>query len=86
MFSIRVTDEAFLQVRRVIQQFPSRKGEVAQALKMIKSKLGSDPLGCSESREDQNRICIQQPLSLFFTVDFEHDVVVITQLFFNPKP
>jgi len=50
-------------------------------LKLAQARLGTDPLGCSESREDQNRVCFLKPL----TVDFEDDTVDITQVFFSLK-
>jgi len=81
MFLITWTDEAFDQMHRLVLQHPKRNWGLSQALKLAQARLGTDPLGCSESREDQNRVCFLKPL----TVDFEDDTVDITQVFFSLK-
>lgn len=60
-------------------------GVCPQALKLAQARLGTDPLGRSESREDQNRVCFLKPLTIYFTLDFEDDTVEITQVFFSLK-
>ncbi len=85
MFLITWTEEAFEQMHRIALQYPHRNRRLSRALRQMDAHLRDDPLGGSESREDQNRICIVTPLTVYFTIDFEHDTVEITQVYFILK-
>ena len=85
MFSITCSELSFEQLRRISDLYPSRKGNLVASLKAVREFLSHDPLGCSESRQNRDRVCIVSPLTFFFTIDFQHDTVEIIPIFFNVK-
>jgi hypothetical protein len=46
--------------------------------------LSHDPLGNSESRGGRTRIAVEQPLAVYFTIEFANDVVSIFRGTFTP--
>ena len=86
MFLITCSAIAFDQIARFSAMFPKRKRDLVRALKEVRDLLSRDPLGCSESRQNRDRVCIVRPLTVYFSVDFQNDAVEIIQFFFNPKP
>ena len=85
MYSISISISAFDQFRRIATQFPESKNELIRCLKKARELLGIDPLGCSESRQDRERICIESPLTFYFSIDFQQSTVEISQVYFNSK-
>ena len=86
MFVISCSEIAFEQIKRIAALYPARRVDVVRSLKEVRDLLSRDPLGCSESRQNRDRVCIVRPLTIYFSVDFQHDTVEISQILFTPKP
>lgn len=52
---------------------------IANAINSLSHMLSHDPLGNSESRGGQLRIVVEQPLAIYFTIDYSSDVVSIVR-------
>ncbi len=85
MYSIAYSTVAFEQLKRICTQFPQAKGDLIRSLREVQVMLSSDPLSCSESRQNRTRICIVSPLTFYFSIDFQQSTIEVSQVFYTGK-
>ena len=68
-----------------VMQSGGDTGAITQAMASVDQLLAKDPLGCSESRDDFERILIAQPLVVDFEIYEEEKVVYILRARYAPK-
>lgn len=75
MYGISWTSLAFDEMNRLLLLYPLRRQQFAAALREIDRILHLDPLGNGESRDGPTRVLVVAPLTVYYSIDFETDVV-----------
>ena len=60
-------------------------GEITRAMAHIDQLLSIDPIACSESRADHERILIVEPLAVDFEFHEEEKIVYVLRARYAPK-
>lgn len=77
MFLIVWTNEGFDEMNAIVRENPSRKHELALALRRIGHQLTTNPLGVGESRGGDARVLFAGELSVFYRADTDDNTVQI---------
>lgn len=68
-----------------VQAGAGSRQAITNAIQRIDELLHSDPVGCSESRDDGRRILIVPPLALTFRVEAASRIVSVVHVWFYQR-
>ena len=80
MFLVVWSERAFDNMNEIVRDNPSRKRELAAALRQITHQLTTDPQRVGESRTGDLRVMFASELSVFYRVDTEDSAVRIANV------
>jgi hypothetical protein len=86
MFRVEWRDAALNELATLWMEADSnQRRAITQTTNVIDEKLGTDPVGETESRERDDRVLFEPPLGILFQVDLSARNVSVDHVWFYPR-